>query len=154
MIRKEILKELIGMEHFFLNTIECFTEEDSKFAPTGNNLTVAEQIAHAAQTIEWFASAVFITGIFDMDFEKFDADVKKVKTVSEAKAWFKDAIDKTKKAVASLNNDELNALLPDNPILGMVPKRTVIGSMVDHTAHHRGALAVYARLQGKTPKMP
>ncbi|MCF8432232.1 MAG: DinB family protein [Melioribacteraceae bacterium] len=30
----------------------------------------------------------------------------------------------------------------------------VVGAIADHSAHHRGALAVYARLAGKVPKMP
>jgi len=30
----------------------------------------------------------------------------------------------------------------------------VINAIVDHTAHHRGALSVYARLPGKVPMMP
>ena len=44
------------------------------------------------------------------------------------------------------------------PITGEImtgaPKMSVVGGIVDHTAHHRGALAVYARLLGKEPKMP
>ena len=34
------------------------------------------------------------------------------------------------------------------------PKGAAAQGLVDHTAHHRGALAVYARLVGKTPSMP
>ena len=30
----------------------------------------------------------------------------------------------------------------------------VINGITDHSAHHRGALAVYARLLGKEPAMP
>jgi uncharacterized damage-inducible protein DinB len=44
------------------------------------------------------------------------------------------------------------------PITGEImtgaPKMAVVGAIGDHTAHHRGALAVYARLLGKEPKMP
>ena len=47
----------------------------------------------------------------------------------------------------------LAAEMPANPIM-QGPRYEVIGGVVDHTAHHRGALAVYARLQGKTPAMP
>jgi uncharacterized damage-inducible protein DinB len=38
--------------------------------------------------------------------------------------------------------------------MGGAPKRAVISGIVDHTAHHRGSLAVYARLRGKVPTMP
>ena len=34
------------------------------------------------------------------------------------------------------------------------PRAAVVGPIVDHTAHHRGALTVYARLLGKVAPMP
>jgi uncharacterized damage-inducible protein DinB len=34
------------------------------------------------------------------------------------------------------------------------PKMAVIAAVADHTSHHRGSLAVYARLLSKTPQMP
>ncbi|MFP6582212.1 MAG: DinB family protein [Candidatus Hydrogenedentota bacterium] len=39
-------------------------------------------------------------------------------------------------------------------IMGSVPKHVVLGGIVEHTAHHRGALTVYTRLAGKVPAMP
>jgi uncharacterized damage-inducible protein DinB len=30
----------------------------------------------------------------------------------------------------------------------------IFGAITDHTAHHRGALTVYARLAGAVPPMP
>jgi len=38
--------------------------------------------------------------------------------------------------------------------MGGRPLFEIIGAMVEHTAHHRGALAVYTRLLGKVPPMP
>jgi uncharacterized damage-inducible protein DinB len=49
---------------------------------------------------------------------------------------------------------EWDAVLPDNPILGSVPRWTAIGAILDHTVHHRGALTVYSRMLGLTPPMP
>jgi uncharacterized damage-inducible protein DinB len=34
------------------------------------------------------------------------------------------------------------------------PKFMVIKELTDHTSHHRGALAVYARLLGRQPDQP
>jgi len=34
------------------------------------------------------------------------------------------------------------------------PRAAVVSGIADHTAHHRGALSVYARLIGKEPPMP
>ena len=38
--------------------------------------------------------------------------------------------------------------------MGGLPRSAIFGAITDHTAHHRGALTVYARLLGKTPPMP
>ena len=38
--------------------------------------------------------------------------------------------------------------------MGGVPRAAILSGITDHTAHHRGALTVYARLLGKTPPMP
>ena len=44
--------------------------------------------------------------------------------------------------------------MSDNPILGARPRYYLVSAITDHTAHHRGVLAVYARLLGRTPDMP
>ena len=31
------------------------------------------------------------------------------------------------------------------------PRSSIVDGLADHTAHHRGSLAVYARLRGKVP---
>jgi uncharacterized damage-inducible protein DinB len=38
--------------------------------------------------------------------------------------------------------------------MGGVPRMAIFGAITDHTAHHRGALTVYARLAGAVPPMP
>jgi uncharacterized damage-inducible protein DinB len=48
---------------------------------------------------------------------------------------------------------ELDELLPEGIMSGL-PKRAILHGMADHTAHHRGSLAVYARMLGKVPPMP
>jgi uncharacterized damage-inducible protein DinB len=53
-----------------------------------------------------------------------------------------------------LTDAELLAALPEGPIMGGVPRMAVFGAINDHTAHHRGALTVYARLNGIVPPMP
>jgi uncharacterized damage-inducible protein DinB len=35
-----------------------------------------------------------------------------------------------------------------------LPKRAILHGMADHTAHHRGSLAVHVRTLGKVPPMP
>lgn len=52
-----------------------------------------------------------------------------------------------------MSEAELAAPMAENPILSG-PVHHVVAAIVDHTAHHRGALTVYARLRGQVPAMP
>jgi uncharacterized damage-inducible protein DinB len=56
--------------------------------------------------------------------------------------------------VEASSDADLLTPLPEGPIMGGVPRIAIFGAIVDHTAHHRGALTVYARLQGVVPPMP
>ena len=44
--------------------------------------------------------------------------------------------------------------IPKDNIMGGAPRGAAVDAITDHTAHHRGALAVYARLADKEPPMP
>jgi len=154
MLKDNLIKELETSYCFFLNTIECFDEEDSGFSPKEGIFTVSQQVAHAAQTVDWFIDGAFISNGFDLNFEKHAEEMKKMKSLKQAKDIFAKAVDNAKKVLAKLSDEDLSKLLPEGPVMGGVPKYEIIGAMSDHTAHHRGALAVYARLLGKEPKMP
>jgi uncharacterized damage-inducible protein DinB len=49
--------------------------------------------------------------------------------------------------------EELAAPMADNMFLGALPRASFLHACIGHTSHHRGALSVYLRLLGKTPKM-
>ncbi len=154
MIKDNLIKELESSYGFFKNTIECLSEEDSGFAPKEGMFTVSQQVAHAAQTISWFIDGAFVSNGFDMNFEKLENETKNTKSLDEAKKIYEKAMNEAKAVLEKSDDEELNTPLPEGPIMGGIPKHAVIGALSDHTAHHRGALAVYARLLGKEPKMP
>ena len=154
MIKDNLIKELESSYGFFKNTIECLSEEDSDFAPKDGLFTVSQQVAHTAQTVDWFIDGAFVSKEFDMNFEKHVEELKKTKSLEEAKNIFNKAVNNAKSVLDNLDDEELNTPLPEGPIMGGVPKYAVISALSDHTAHHRGSLAVYARLIGKEPKMP
>jgi uncharacterized damage-inducible protein DinB len=56
--------------------------------------------------------------------------------------------------VSAKSDADLMTLLPPGPIMGGVPRMAIFGAITDHTAHHRGALTVYARVSGIVPPMP
>ncbi|MDF1838105.1 MAG: DinB family protein, partial [Planctomycetota bacterium] len=70
------------------------------------------------------------------------------------KAFVKDAYGSACDRIASLSVEQLESALPEGPILGGLPRKQVVNGIVDHTAHHRGALSVYVRHAGATPAMP
>lgn len=147
--------ELNSTKEFFERSTRCLTEEDSSFAPAEGMWTVAQQVAHAAQTVDWFTEGAFRPEGFDMDFERLTVETGQVTSLQAAREYLNAAFARAIEAFGPLSDEELvTRKLPPNPIMGEVPFTAVISAMVDHTAHHRGALTVYARLRGKVPAMP
>lgn len=151
-----LVNELHALRKFFHTSVSIFTEGDSGFAPKPEMFTVAQQVAHAAQTIDWFMDAAFDKEGkgFDMDFEKATAETLKVASLIAALAWFDRACDRAVGLVGPAPMDFFHQPIPNDQICPGVPRIWIIGAMTDHTAHHRGALTVYARLLGKVAPMP
>ena len=148
------LTELASAHEFFTRSTRNLTEAQSGFAPAPGMMTVAQQVAHAAHTIDWFMEGAFRPEGFDTDFEAHAKAVNEYTSLAAARAWFDKAIASAKSLVATKTDAELMAPLPAGPIMGGAPRMGVFGALTDHTAHHRGALTVYARLQGVVPPMP
>lgn len=152
MTPEHLVRELDATERFFDRSTSCLDEADSAFAPLPGMMTCAAQVAHVGHTIEWFVAGA-VDGQWDTDWEAIANQVNAVTSLEAARAWTKRAFASARRQLGGLTTAELAAPLADNPIL-QGPVYHVIEAMVDHTAHHRGALTVYARLCGKTPEMP
>jgi uncharacterized damage-inducible protein DinB len=152
-LEAEALLTINWIEKFFDRTVRCFVEEDSGFAPAPGTYTVAAHVAHAAQVVDWFREGAF-HGNWRMDFDVQIAEAKAFVSLLEAKTALAMAFARLRQEIAHVGGVGLAERLPDNPILPKLPRFHAIPSIVDHTAHHRGALAVCARLLGKTPLMP
>ena len=138
---------------FFNTSTACLTEADAGFSPVPGTWTVAQQVAHAAQSVEWFVEGAFRPEGFDTDWARHAAEVQKVQSLSEARAWLERAFDTAEKAFGSASAESLAQTLPPG-IMGGAPRWSVVSAIGDHTAHHRGALTVYSRLLGRVPAMP
>lgn len=146
--------EMARMDHhYFLNTIRAFDEEDANEAPLEGVMTAAQQIRHVAQTVSWFREGAWGAG-FNMDFEALEAANREPVTLAQARAALDAAFADFAAFLETQSPEELMAPMPDNPIFGPAPRVAVLRALCDHTAHHRGALAVYLRLAGKVPTMP
>jgi uncharacterized damage-inducible protein DinB len=153
-LAKQALAELNSAQEYFNRSTRGLTEEHSGLMPAPGMMTAAQQVAHAAQTIEWFIAGAFDPKGFDLDFDAHAKLVQAYTSLVAARASFEKAITEATATIASKSDAELMEPLPAGPIMGGAPRMAIFGAITDHTAHHRGALTVYARTKGIVPPMP
>ena len=82
-------------------------------------------------------------------------EIRSFTSVADAKAWVNKAAAEALAKIRALPPEWAETLSPaDDPIMPGLPQFRVITAMIEHTAHHRGSLAVYLRLLGKVPPVP
>ena len=138
---------------YFQGTISGFDEADSRFAPDPEMFTVAGQVAHTADTVDWFVNGAFGEG-WNLDFAAIEARIKAVTSLAEANAWLERAFESAIRTVESASEEDLHTPIPDERMMKGMPRAGIVNGIVDHTAHHRGSLAVYLRVMGRKPQMP
>ena len=149
---KQAVEILRNEQKMLTRIVGCFRTEHADYAPAEGMMTAAQVIRHIAQTVDWFREGGFGSG-FDMDFEKLSAAMKEPATLEAARQELDRAYDAYVAVVEPLTEADLAAPLPENPLFGRQPREMCLGAQTDHTAHHRGALAVYVRLLGITPPL-
>jgi uncharacterized damage-inducible protein DinB len=152
-IAQGYILELQNTLKFFKTTISVFEEADSGYAAQPDMFTVAGHVAHTAATVDWFVDGAFGEG-WDMDFEAHIAQTNAVTRLSDAKELLEKAFARVVEVFGAASDDDLCASIPDKQIMEGAPRCAIASALTDHTAHHRGALSVYARLLGKVPPMP
>ncbi|HEX9733338.1 MAG TPA: DinB family protein [Thermoanaerobaculia bacterium] len=150
---KKLVAQLTASKQYFDRSTECLTEDDSTFAPSDGLMTAAQQVAHVAQTVDWFFEGAFRPEGFDLDFAGHAAEVAKVSSLTAAREWLDRAFGDAEKALVE-RAGELAAPIAEGPVMGGQPRAAIVGAIADHTSHHRGALTVYSRLRGHVPAMP
>ncbi|HPF13029.1 MAG: DinB family protein [Planctomycetes bacterium] len=138
---------------FFERTMACLREEDGTFQPQAEAFSTIEQIAHAAQTVDWFLKGVE-TGQFSTDFAAHREELGQIRNLQGAKSWFERSMAEAIAAVQEKPATFWKKPLPEGPMFSGYPRAFALDAILDHNAHHRGALAVYARLCGHVPAMP
>lgn len=145
--------ELRSTEAFLLHVASVFTPEDANFSPYEGAMTVAQQLAHSAQTVEWYLQGASRPEGFDLDFEAHFKEVLLVTSLEAASAWLKRSIEAARKYLAETSDSDLDAPLPEGLVMPGVPRKAIFLGIIDHCAHHRGALTQYARALGKVAPM-
>jgi uncharacterized damage-inducible protein DinB len=143
-----------AMKEYFDRSTRVLEGKDSNHSPIEGMFTAAQQIAHTAQTVEWFVDGAFSASDFDMDFERIDKEVRAVTSIAAARSWMDRACEKAKSVIESQSKSDWEEKFPPNPIMGEVPRFALFFALADHTAHHRGALTVYSRQLVYVPPMP
>jgi len=146
--------QILASKAFFERSTSVLDESDSQFRPHDAMMTVAQQVAHAAQTLDWFLEGASRPEGFDLDFEKHARELDGVKSLAAARKMFEKANTSAIEFLRARSPEELAGPLPAGPVMGGQPVSDIVWAMVEHTAHHRGALTVYARALGKVPPMP
>jgi uncharacterized damage-inducible protein DinB len=151
---EELVRALDEQRKMFDRSTDALEEADGGFAPAEGMFTVAQHVAHVAQTLEWFLDGAFRREDGpDTDFEAHVREVRKVTSLAEARRWIRRAWERGAEEIANRTDAELD--LPfGGDVLGGAPKRLLVAMNADHAAHHRGALTVYARLLGKVAPIP
>jgi uncharacterized damage-inducible protein DinB len=146
--------QILASKEFFERSTRVLEENDSEFRPRDEMMTVAQQIAHTAQTLEWFLDGATKPGGFNLNFEEQGRALAGVTSLTAARHRLDAAFTRAVDFLRSRTPEELARPLPPGPVMGGQPVSDIVWSMVEHTAHHRGTLTVYARLLGKVPPMP
>jgi uncharacterized damage-inducible protein DinB len=105
-------------------------------------------------TLDWFVEGASRPEGFDLDHAKHATAIEGVTSLAGARQWLAKAFESAIGFVRSKTPEELAAPLPEGPVMGGQAVSEIVWAMVEHTAHHRGALTVYSRLLGKVPQMP
>jgi uncharacterized damage-inducible protein DinB len=150
----DFANQLLTSKEFFDRSTRVLDEADSGFRPHEGMMTVAQQVAHTAQTLEWFVEGASRPEGFDLDFQKHAKALESVTSLAAARKALETAYANAVHFLRSSTPEDLARPLPPGPVMGGMPISDIVWAMVEHTAHHRGALTVYSRQLGKVPPMP
>lgn len=153
-LAQRAVQDLTTARERFVRSTSNLTESMSGFAPAPGTMTTAQQVAHVARVLDWFVEGAFRSDGFDMNFEDQIKAVLAVETLSAAREWFERSMADAIRVLSAKSEAELAALLPPGPVLGGLPRIDIVREIVDHTAHHRGALTSYARMNNIVPADP
>ena len=152
--RHDYASQLLASQDFFARSTRVLEEADSGFRPQTGSMTVAQQVAHVAQVVDWFVQGATRPEGFDIDFEAHAKEVAAVTSLAAARKWLDDAYAKAVDFLRSASDEDMERPLPEGPVMGGKPVSDIVFAMIEHSAHHRGALTVYSRLLGRVPPMP
>lgn len=153
-MKDEFINELKRSQEYLERSTRCLEEEHSGHSPAEGMMTAAQQVAHIAHTVDWFLDGVTSDTGFNVDFEESAKEILLVTSLEAARAWVGKSYAAVIDYIAKTSEDELTKPVSAGALMLGMPRIGIAPSIVEHTAHHRGALTVYSRTLGLTPVMP
>jgi len=154
LLSQQAVSEMRLAHERFNRSTQCLPETLWDFAPVPGMMTASQQVAHCARVIDWFMEGAFRPEGFDMNFEDQIKQVLAIGSLANARAWLDQSMDSALGTLASKSDADLLTPISEGPVMGGMPVFAIISAMVDHLAHHRGALTTYARANGIVPADP
>jgi uncharacterized damage-inducible protein DinB len=151
---RQAADELATAGERFNRSTSQLTESLSTFSPAPGMMTAAQQFAHTARVMDWFLEGAFRPEGFDMNFEAQIKTVLAVESLAQARAWLDRSMSTAIDFLAGQTDGQIMESIVDGPVMGGLPRMAIVSALIDHIAHHRGALTVYARLNGIEPADP
>ncbi|MGA2435274.1 MAG: hypothetical protein ABSG25_08315 [Bryobacteraceae bacterium] len=87
----DFANQLLASKEFFERSTRVLDEADSGFRPREGMMTVAQQVAHAAQTLDWFIEGASRREGFDLDFAKHAKALEGVTSLAAARQMLETA---------------------------------------------------------------
>src|ERR1039458_6487296 len=108
----DFANQLLASKDFFERSTKVLEEADSGFRPREGMMTVAQQVAHAAQTLDWFIEGASRPEGFDLDFEKHAKALAAVTSLAAARQWLEKAYANSIRFLRSCTPEDLARPLP------------------------------------------
>src|SRR5260370_33661933 len=81
----DFANQLLASKDFFARSTRVLDETDSGFRPQEDMMTVAQQAAHTAQTLDWFIEGASRPEGFDLDFAEHATSLDAVTSLAPAR---------------------------------------------------------------------
>ncbi len=154
MKKERMLTEVKAAKEYFDRSTRVLREEHSGHMPAPDMYTVAAQVAHVALSMDWFIDGATKPSGFDMDFEAHDRHARAVTSLTAARKMADKAFARLTDFIKSNTQEYLDAPMTAGPLMIGEPRNSIVLGIIEHTAHHRGALTIYSRTLGLVPVMP
>lgn len=154
MTKDRLLQDVKEARDHFERSTRVLKEEHSNHMPAPGMFTVANQVTHVAFSIDWFVDGIATPAGFNMDFEEHDRQARATNSLAAARKKLDKAFARVIELIETKPQSWWDGLIPEGPIMPGAPRSTALIGVIEHTAHHRGALTVYSRTLGLVPIMP